>query len=202
MANDLNAATAQNVQEVLNANINAALDAAGQLGFFEKRPINLDKATKVATIKREVIRVRTGTSASGYDNIQITFDRPYEGYQQNDGVFQQTQTDIMSMTKGSWARQMFNLVPELANIADDNGAISAKDAAHYSRGSNMTIDMFYFDPGIVLRDGEEPIDRPKIIKYLREVSLSKENMQEIKVLSLSDALIAKVGAGLIALLLK
>ena len=202
MANDLNAATAQNVQEVLNANINAALDAAGQLGFFEKRPINLDKASYVATIKRDVIRVRTGTNASGYDTIQITFDKPYEGYQQDEnGVFQPTETDIMSMTKGGWSRQMFNLVPNLANIADD-GAISAKDAAHYTRGSNMTIDMFYFDPGTVLRDGDEPIDRPMVIKYLREVSLSQMSKQEIKLLSLSDALLSKVGAALVGSLLK
>ena len=211
MANDLNAATAQpaaqtiaeQIQEVLNANLNAALDAAGQLGFFEKRPIHLDKASKVATIKRDVTRVRPGTSASGYDNLQITFDKPYDGYQQDEnGVFQPIQTTLMSMSKGSWARQMFNLIPELANIADDNGTISTKDAAHYTRNAKLTIDMFYFNTGAVLRDGDEPIDRPKIIKYLREVSLSQENMQEIKLLSLSDALLSKVGAGLVASLLK
>ena len=210
MANDLNAATAQptaqniaeQIQEVLNANINAALDAAGQLGFFEKRPINLDKASYVATIKRDVIRVRTGTNASGYDTIQITFDKPYEGYQQDEnGVFQPTETTLMSMTKGSWARQMFNLVPELANIADD-GTISAKDAAHYTRGADLTIDMFYFNIGTIIRKGDEPIDRPKIIKYLRNVTLSQMNTQEIKLLSLSDALLSKVGATLVASLLK
>ena len=211
MANDLNAATAQptaqnvaeQIQEVLNANLNAALDAAGQLGFFEKRPIHLDKATKVTTIKREVTRVRPGTSASGYDNLQITFDKPYDGYQQDEnGVFQPTETTLMSMSKGGWSRQMFNLIPNLANIADDNGSISAKDAAHYTRGAILSIDMFYFDTGAVLRDGDEPIDRPMIIKYLREVSLSQVNTQEIKLLSLSDALLSKVGAGLVASLLK
>lgn len=212
MANDLNAATAQptaqptvaeQIQEVLNANINAALDVAGQLGFFEKRPIHLDKATKVATIKREVTRVRPGTSASGYDNLQITFNKPYDGYQQdNDGVFQPTETTLMSMTKGGWSRQMFNLIPELANIADDNGTISVKDAAHYTRDANLTIDMFYFDTGAVLRKGDDPIDRPKIVKYIREVTLSQMNMQEIKLLSFSDALLSKVGAGLVASLLK
>ena len=211
MANDLNAATAQptaqnvaeQIQEVLNANLNAALDAAGQLGFFEKRPIHLDKASKVATIKRDVTRVRPGNSASGYDNLQITFDKPYDGYQQDEnGVFQPIQTTLMSMTKGSWARQMFNLIPDLANIADDNGSISSKDAAHYTRGAKLTVDMFYFNTGAVIRDGDEPIDRPKIIKYLREVSLSQMNTQEIKLLSLSDALLSKVGAGLVASLLK
>lgn len=211
MANDLNAATAQptaqtvaeQIQEVLNANLNAALDAEGQLGFFEKRPINLDKATKVANIKREVTRVRPGTSDSGYDNLQITFDKPYDGYQQdNNGVFQPTETTLMSMTKGGWSRQMFNLIPDLANIADDNGSISAKDAAHYTRGAILSIDMFYFDTGAVLRKGDEPIARPMIIKYLREVKLSPANMQEIKLLSLSDALLSKVGAGLVASLLK
>lgn len=212
MAKNLNAATTQHaaqpnvaeqIQEVLNANLNAALDAAGQLGFFEKRQIHLDKATKVVTIKREVTRVRPGTSASGYDNLQITFDKPYDGYQQDEaGVFQPIQTTLMSMTKGSWARQMFNIIPELANIADDNGTISAKDAAHYTRDAKMTVDMFYFNTGAVLRDGDEPIDRPMIIKYLREVTLSQANVQEIKLLSLSDALLSKVGAGLVASLLK
>ena len=62
--------------------------------------------------------------------------------------------------------------------------------------------MFYFDPGAVLRKGDEPIDRPKIIKYIREVTLSQETMQEIKLLSLSDALLSKIGAGLVASLLK
>ena len=211
MANDLNAATAQptaqtvaeQIQEVLNANINAALDAAGQLGFFEKRPIHLDKATKVANIKREATRVRPGTSDSGYDNLQITFDKPYDGYQQdNNGVFQPIETTLMSMTKGGWSRQMFNLIPELANIADDNGGISAKDAAHYTRGAILSIDMFYFDTGAVLRDGDEPINRPMIIKYLREVSLSQMTMKEIQMLSLSDALLSKTGAGLVASLFK
>ena len=207
MANDLNAATAQptaqtvaeQIQEVLNANINAALDAAGQLGFFEKRPINLDKATKVANIKREVTRARPGTSDSGYDNIQITFDKPYDGYQEDEnGVFQPTETTFMSMTKGGWSRQMFNIIPELADIADDNGSISAKDAAHYTRGAILSIDMFYFDTGAVLRKGDEPIDRPMVIKYLREVTLLQETMKEIKLLSFSDALLSKVGAGLVA----
>ena len=211
MSNDLNAVTAQptaqtvaeQIQEVLNANLNAALDAAGQLGFFEKRPIHLDKASKVVTIKRDVTRVRPGTSDNGYDNLKITFDKPYAGYQQDEnGVFQPTQTTLMSMTKGSWARQMFNIIPELANIADDNDSISAKDAAHYTRGANMTVDMFYFSTGAVLRDGDEPIDRPMIIKYLREVSLSQMTMKEIELLSLSDALLSKVGAGLVASILK
>lgn len=211
MSNDVNAATAQptdqtiakQIQEVLDANINAALDAAGQLGFFEKRPINLDKATKVANIKRKVTRVRPGTSGTGYDNLQITFDKPYDGYQQDDsGVFQPTETTLMSMTKGGWSRQIFNLIPDLANIADDNGSISAKDAAHYTRGAILNIDMFYFDTGAVLRKGDEPIDRPKIIKYIREVTLSQETMQEIKLLSLSDSLLSKIGAGLVASLLK
>lgn len=211
MVNDLNAATAQptdqsvaeQIQEVLNANLNAALDATGKLGFFEKRPIHLDKASKVVTIKRDVTRVRPGTSASGYDNLQITFDKPYDGYQQDENnVFQPTQTTLMSMSKGSWARQMFNIIPELANIADDNGTISTKDAAHYTRDAKLTVDMFYFNTGAVLRDGDEPIDRPKIVKYLREVSLSQMNTQEIKLLALSDALLSKVGAGLVASLLK
>lgn len=212
MGNDLNAATAkrtakptvaEQIQEVLNVNLNAALDVAGKLGFFEKRPIHLDRATKVATIKREVTRVRPGTSTSGYDNIQITFDKPYDGYQQDENaVIQPAQTTLMSMTKGSWARQMFNIIPELANIADDNGTISAKDAAHYTRGAKLTIDMFYFNTGAVLRNGDEPIERPMIIKYLREVTLSQANIQEIKLLSLSDALLSKVGAGIIASVLK
>lgn len=212
MANNTNAATAQpaaqptvaeQIQEVMNANLNAALDAAGQLGFFEKRPIHLEKATKVATIKCEVTRVRPGTSASGYDNLQITFDKPYDGYQMDDnGVFQPTETTLMSMTKGGWSRQMFNIIPELANIADDNGTISAKDAAHYTRGAKLTVDLFYFDTGAVLRDGDEPIERPMIIKYIREVTLTQTNVQEIKLLSLSDALLSKVGAGLVASLLK
>ena len=187
--------------EVVNANINVMADLAGTLGFFEKRPINLDDTERIETITRNVVRARPGISEKGYENIQLTLDKPFDGYHIVNDVPEATETNTMSFTRGGLSRQLFSIEPKLANIADDNGSMGAKDLAHFIRGAEVKFDLFYMPEGTVLRKGDEP-SRKCIVKYVREIKFDKDIVGEIKLLNLSSALLSKVGASLVLSLIK
>lgn len=199
-AADAAKALKEQFNEVANANINVIADLAGTLGFFEKRPINLNDTEYIKTITRTVVRARPGVSDKGYENIQLTLNEPYDGYRIVDDVPEATETNTMSFTRGSLSRQLFNIEPKLANIADD-GSMGAKDLAHFIRNAKVKFDLFYMPDGTILRKGDEP-RRKCIVKYLREIEFDKDIVGEIKLLNLSSALLSKVGASLVLSLIK
>lgn len=192
-AADAAKALKEQFNEVANANINVMADLAGTLGFFDKRPINLNDTERIETITTSVVRARPGISEKGYENVQLTLKEPYDGYHLVNDVPEATKTNSISFTRGGLSRQLFSIEPMLANVADDYGSLSAKDLAHFVRGAEVKFDLFYMPEGTVLRKGDGP-SRKCIIKYIREITFDKDIVREIKLLNLSSALLSKVGA--------
>lgn len=191
-AADAAKALKEQFNEVANANINVMADLAGTLGFFDKRPINLNDTERIETITTSVVRARPGISEKGYENVQLTLKEPYDGYHLVNDVPEATKTNSISFTRGGLSRQLFSIEPMLANVADDYGSLSAKDLAHFVRGAEVKFDLFYMPEGTVLRKGDGP-SRKCIIKYIREITFDKDIVREIKLLNLSSALLSKVG---------
>lgn len=180
-----NATISERINEVKNVNINLAIDTTEGLGLRrDRKPTNIDSATDVRSWSRKVVRSFVRPNTEGFDVLHIVFDAPVKAMvrdEQDMTVY--TEQDVFEITlpKGNASSQLINLIPEYGDVADD-GELTGKTLAHAFRGATITVDVITMPAGSVLRDGEEPTDRVKLLKYLRDIQLSadvkKENQQK------------------------
>lgn len=180
-----NATISERINEVKNINLNLAIDTTEGLGLRrDKKPTNIDGATDVRSWSRKVVRSFVRPSEKGFDVLHIAFDTPVKAMvrdEQDMTVF--TEQDVFEITlpKGNASSQLINLVPEYGDVADD-GELTGNNLAHAFRGATITVDVITMPAGSVLRDGEEPTERIKLLKYFRDIQLSadvkKENQQK------------------------
>lgn len=188
-----NATISERINEVKNVNLNLAIDTTEGLGLrHDKKPTNIDGATDVRSWSRKIVRSFVKPNEAGFDVLHIVFDTPVKAMvrdEQDMTVF--TEQDVFEITlpKGNASSQLINLVPEYGDVADD-GELTGKTLAHAFRGATITIDIITMPAGSVLRDGEEPTERVKLLKYFRDIQLSanakKENQQKQILNMMSD----------------
>lgn len=180
-----NATISERINEVKNANINVAIDTTEGLGLRrDRKPTNIDGATAVDDWKRNVVRSFVRPNEAGFDVLHLVLDKPVKAMvrdQQDMTVYTEQDVFEITMPKGNASSQLINLVPEYGDVADD-GELTGKTLAHAFRGATITLDVITMPAGSVLRDGEEPTDRVKLLKYFRDIQLSaevkKENQQK------------------------
>ena len=180
-----NATISERINEVKNVNINLAIDTVDGLGLRRgRKPTKIDGATDVRSWSHKVIRSFVRPNETGFDVLHLVLDAPVKAMVRDENdptVF--TEQDITEITvpKGNASSQLINLVPEYGDIADD-GELTGKTLAHAFRGATVVIDVITMPAGSVLRDGEEPTERVKLLKYFRDIQLSadvkKENQQK------------------------
>ena len=180
-----NTIMSEKINEVKNINLNVAIDTTEGLGLRrDKKPTNIDGATDVRSWSRKVVRSFVRPNEAGFDVLHIVVDAPIKAMVRDENdptVF--TEQDVVEITlpKGNASSQLINLIPEYGDVADD-GELTGKILAHAFRGATVTIDVITMPAGSVLRDGEEPTDRVKLLKYFRDIQLSadvkKENQQK------------------------
>lgn len=180
-----NATISERINEVKNANINVAIDTTEGLGLRrDRKPTNIDGATAVDDWKRNVVRSFVRPNEAGFDVLHLVLDKPVKAMvrdQQDMTLYTEQDVFEITMPKGNASSQLINLVPEYGDVADD-GELTGKTLAHAFRGATITLDVITMPAGSVLRDGEEPTDRVKLLKYFRDIQLSadvkKENQQK------------------------
>ena len=180
-----NATISERIDEVKNVNINLAIDTVEGLGIRrDRKPTKIDGATDVRSWTHKVVRSFVKPNEAGYDVLHIVLDAPIRAMVRDENdptVF--TEQDVIEITvpKGNASSQLINLVPEYGDVADD-GELTSKTLAHAFRGATIVIDVITMPEGSVLRDGEDPTDRVKLLKYFRDIQLSaavkKENHQK------------------------
>lgn len=180
-----NTTISESINEVKNININVAIDTTEGLGLRrDRKPTKIDGATAVAAWTRKVVRSFVRLNEAGYDVLHIVLDKPVKAMVRDANdltVYTEQEVNEITVPKGSASSQLINLVPEYGEIADD-GELTAKTLAHAFRGATVVVDVITMPAGSVLRDGEEPTDRIKLLKYFRDIQLSadvkKENQQK------------------------
>lgn len=180
-----NATISERINEVKNVNINVAIDTTEGLGLrHDRKPINIDGATDVRSWSHKVVRSFIRPNDAGFDVLHLVLDAPIKAMvrdQQDMTVYTEQDAFEITMPKGNASSQLINLVPEYGDVADD-GELTGKTLAHAFRGATITLDVITMPAGSVLRDGEEPTDRVKLLKYFRDIQLSaaikKENQQK------------------------
>lgn len=173
------------INEVKNVNINLAIDTAEGLGLRrDRKPTKIDGATDVRSWSHKVVRSFVRPNEAGFDVLHLVLDAPIKAMvrdEQDMTVFTEQDVTEITLPKGNASSQLINLVPEYGDIADD-GELTGKTLAHVFRGATITIDIITMPAGSVLRDGDEPTDRVKLLKYFRDIQLSadvkKENQQK------------------------
>ena len=185
-----NATISERINEVKNINLNLAIDTTGGFGLRrDKKPTNIDNATNVYSWSRKIVRSFVRPSETGFDVLHLVFDAPVKAMvrdEQDLTLF--TEQDVFEITfpKGNASSQLINLVPEYGDVADD-GELTSKSLARAFRGATVVVDVITMPAGSILRDGEEPTERIKLLKYFRDIQLSadvkKENQQK-KLLSM------------------
>ena len=187
------ATISERINEVKNLNLNVAIDTTEGLGLRrDKKPTNIDGATDVRTWSHKVVRSFVKPNEAGYDVLHLVFDAPIKAMVRDENdptVFTEQDVTDITVPKGNVSSQLINLVPEYGDIADD-GELTSKTLAHAFRGATVVIDVITMPAGSVLRDGEEPTDRIKLLKYFRDIQLSadvkKENLRKTMLNMLSE----------------
>ena len=188
-----NATISERINEVKNLNLNLAIDTTEGLGLRrDRKPTKIDGATDVRSWTHKVVRSFVKPNEAGYDVLHLVLDAPIKAMVRDENdptVFTEQDVTEITVPKGNVSSQLINLVPEYGDVADD-GELTNKTLAHAFRGATIVIDVITMPAGSVLRDGEEPTDRIKLLKYFRDIQLNadvkKENLRKTMLNMLSE----------------